>query len=98
VDIVEAVGRLPFAVTLIGAFLYKYPMPLHIYAQDLNANLKELLKPLNTVWQMSLQKLTAHAKHLFRLFSLMGNEDIPNEFLLGGKGIIDWMTCMSLLN
>ncbi|EXJ67845.1 uncharacterized protein A1O5_09191 [Cladophialophora psammophila CBS 110553] len=91
VNLVEAVGRHPFAVTLIGAFLCKAPMPLNIYAQDLE-NLDESLKPLQTVWQMSIQKLTAYAKHLFWLISLMGNEDIPKEFLLGGKGIIAWMT------
>lgn len=89
--IIEAVGRRPYVVTLIGAFLCKNPMSLPTYAEDLEDSVK-LLGPLDTVWQMSLQKLTPDAKHLLWLLSFMDNEDISEQFLLGGNKIVTWMT------
>ncbi|KAF3938967.1 hypothetical protein ABW19_dt0202954 [Dactylella cylindrospora] len=90
--IVQSVGRLPYAIELIGAYLQKYRIPIEKYAGILSEDLEEPLERLNAIWEISFNKLSNNSKHMLQLLSLIGNEEIPDELLVGGKGVVDWMT------
>jgi len=94
-EIVESVRSLPLAITMIGAFLRERKVTFKSYKKQLSKK-PEITGPLSSIWRASFRLLGQNAKELMQLCSLLHGSYIPERLLEGGKGIVSWMTGMSM--
>jgi hypothetical protein len=101
--IVKTIGQLPLALDQVGAYISSLQISLQKYAKLLKCEPERSINEkitntnrLDTIWEISWNKLSEKAKELLQLCSLLSAQDIPLKLLQGGKRDIGWMIGMNI--
>ncbi|KAA8910805.1 hypothetical protein FN846DRAFT_761666, partial [Sphaerosporella brunnea] len=104
-NIIKMTSPLPLALDQAGAYMSNEGINLQKYAKQLKMELEPpssrssspgrragfCENKMDTLWEMSWIKLSANARRLIQLCSLISHDDIPLKLLRGGKRDIEWM-------
>ncbi|KAL7267903.1 hypothetical protein RUND412_009495 [Rhizina undulata] len=104
-EIVRTLGEHPLALDQAGAFIRSLQKSFRDYLHRLEKGMKASFKKkvsevglppekasVLTTWELSIEQLDEHARHLLHLCAFLSNEDIPEElFRRGNSAVLDWI-------